>query len=118
MKLSPHFMAGWQLRWFEIAGGRMRYWASPGDAVAGKAPKGEVELLGLKVHQKDGMKFDVTTTASGSRTFSLDADSQAQTSSAGWDSGPKAVPAVSIQCHTAQEWVKALEQEAVMARRR
>lgn len=110
MKLSPSFLAGWQLRWFEVAGGRMRYWAEPGDSLAGKAPKGEVELRGLKVHTQSGMKFDVTTASSGTRTFSLDADAATHVSKAGWDVRPGPLP-------SAQDWVKALEQEAVLARR-
>jgi len=111
LKLSPSLLGGWQLRWFEITDGRMRYWEAPGDAKEGKAPKGEVDLNGLKVQTPGGTKFDLTTASSGSRTFSLDAGAAKQAASAGWDLGPSAPPSM-------QDWVKALEQEAVMARRR
>jgi len=110
LKLSPNFMAGWQLRWFEVAGGRVKYYGSPEDAKAGKAPKGEVELLGFKVKSKSGTRFEITTASSGDRVFSLDADVTASVSSAGWDIGPCAPPAM-------QDWLVAFEQEAVLARR-
>jgi len=110
LKLSPTFLVGWQLRWFEVGGERMKYWASPAEASAGQIPKGEVLLQGLKVQTQGAMKFDVTTASSGDRTFSLDADVAQALSGSGWTLGPAAPPSM-------QDWIKALEQEAVLARR-
>jgi len=103
-------MGGWQLRWFEVSDGSVRYYASPDDAKAGKEPKGQVELRGMKVQKKSGTTFEFTTSSSGERTFSLDADTAKSVASAGWDIGPSAPPCM-------QDWVIALEQEAVFARR-
>jgi len=110
LKLSPSFMGGWQLRWFEISDGCVRYYASPDDAKAGKEPKGQVELRGMKIQKKSGTTFEFTTTNSGERVFGLDADIAKSVASAGWDVGPSAPPCM-------QDWVVALEQEAVFSRR-
>jgi len=110
LKLSPSFMGGWQLRWFEIGDGSIRWYASPDDAKAGKEPKGQTEVRGLKIQKKSGTTFQFTTSDSGSRVLQLDADTAKSVASAGWDVGPSAPPCM-------QDWVVALEQEAVFARR-
>lgn len=103
-------MGGWQLRWFEVSDGSMRYYGSPGDPKAGNEPKGQVELRGLKILKKSGTTFEFTATSSGERVFALNADTANSVASAGWDVGPSAPPCM-------QDWVVALEQEAVFARR-
>jgi hypothetical protein len=110
LKLSPSFRGGWQLRWAEVSDGCVRYYASPNDANAGTEPIGVVELRGMKIHKKSGTFFEFAAANSGERVFSHDADTAKRVASAGWDIGPSAPPCM-------QDWVVALEHEAVFGRR-
>jgi len=108
LKYSPHFLRGWQLRWFEVGGGSVRYYGSPAEAKAHAKPKREVSLAGLSVQMKNDSAFAFTALCTGDRTFSLDATFSnigSYMRQAGWDLGPAGLP-------TAQQWVAALKQEA------
>merc|ERR1712204_105232 len=106
LKNSPHCLRGWQLRWFEVGGGGVRYYGSPDEAKADPPqPKREVSLAGLRVQKKSDSAFDFTASCTGDRTFRLDANVGSYVRSARWNLGPADLP-------TAQQWVAALEQEA------
>jgi len=102
LKLSANALMGWQLRWFEVGGGSVRYYSSPGEAKAQAKPNGEVSLAGLRVQRKSDTAFDFTVSATGDRIFSLDADVGCEVGSAGWELGHAGVP-------TALQWVAALQ---------
>merc|ERR1712008_442512 len=75
LKYSPHFLRGWQLRWFEVGGGGVRYYYSPDEAKADPPqPKREVSLAGLRVQKKSDSAFDFTASCTGDKTFRLDAN--------------------------------------------
>jgi len=105
LKLSPNALVGWQLRWFEVGGGSVRYYTSPGEAKARAKPAGEVSLAGLRLQRQNVSVFDFTALQTGDRIFSLVADVGSKVRSAGWELGPAGVPTVS-------QWVAALQQEA------
>jgi len=111
LKLSPHFLGGWQLRWFEVGGGTVRYYVSPDEAKAHAKPRGEVSVAGLRAQKTSDTAFNFTTLRTSNRTFSLDADVASKVASAGWELGPAGMP-------TAQQWVTALEHEAMAMIRR
>lgn len=70
----------------------------------GDAPKGELDLQGLRVQKKSDTRFDLQTPASTheGRVYMLDVGAK--------NSNNDAV-------HDLPTWVKALEQEAIFARR-
>jgi len=109
LKRSPNALMGWQLRWFEVGGGSVRYYTSPDEAKVRAKPAGEVSLAGLRLQRKNPSRFDsafdLTTLQTGDRIFSLDADVGSKVGSAGWELGPAGVP-------TVLQWVAALQQEA------
>jgi len=105
LKRSPNVLMGWQLRWFEVGGGSVRYYTSPDEAKAHAKPAGNVSLAGLSLQRKNGSAFDFTALQTGDRIFSLDADVGSKVGSAGWELGPAGVP-------TVLQWVAALQQEA------
>jgi len=102
LKRSPNTLMGWQLRWFEVGGGSVRYYSSPHEAKARAKPNGEISLAGLHVQRKSDSAFDFTVLQTGDRIFSLDADVGRRVGWAGWELGPAGVP-------TALQWVAALQ---------
>jgi len=105
LKRSANALMGWQLRWFEVGGGSVRYYSSPDEAKAHAKPAGKVSLAGLCVQRKSNSAFDFTVLQTGDRIFSLDADVGSEVGSAGWQLEPGGVP-------TALQWVAALQHGA------
>lgn len=99
LKQSGAFLRGWQARYFEVADGKLRWWTSLEEKNKGKCPQNELRLKGAKVHQTSATQFTlhVPSSEKKGKVYVLD------------------VPAETSDPHT---WVKALEQEAILARGR
>jgi len=91
LKRSANALMGWQLRWFEVGGGSVRYYSSPDEAKAHAKPAGKVSLAGLCVQRKSNSAFDFTVLQTGDTIFSLDADVGSEVGSAGWELEPAGV---------------------------
>jgi len=105
--LLARFQDGWQLLWFEVGGGSVRYYSSADEAKARTKPCEEFSLAGLVVNRKSDSAFDFTTLHTGDWKFSLDTDVASKVGSAGWELGPAGAL-------SAQQWVAMLEEEANM----
>merc|ERR1711937_367624 len=51
----------WQLRHFEVSGGRLTWWVSPREKQTGCPHKNELDLQGLKMTRKSDTKFELQT---------------------------------------------------------
>eukprot|EP00929_Paragymnodinium_shiwhaense_P020151 TRINITY_DN13523_c0_g3_i1.p1 TRINITY_DN13523_c0_g3~~TRINITY_DN13523_c0_g3_i1.p1 ORF type:complete len:1730 (+),score=492.31 TRINITY_DN13523_c0_g3_i1:75-5192(+) len=120
LKSSPNWFAGWQLRWFEVSGGYLRYWKSTQEADEGRVARGEICLRGVTVSQRRGAastRFEIQTATSGSRaskscTLVLDCSTPEQLEKeakrAFWPQGS--------ELHaTAKEWMAAVMAEGAEA---
>eukprot|EP00746_Dinoflagellata_sp_MGD_P077417 gnl/MRDRNA2_/MRDRNA2_31064_c0_seq1.p1 gnl/MRDRNA2_/MRDRNA2_31064_c0~~gnl/MRDRNA2_/MRDRNA2_31064_c0_seq1.p1 ORF type:complete len:536 (+),score=108.36 gnl/MRDRNA2_/MRDRNA2_31064_c0_seq1:510-2117(+) len=96
MKQSPAWHGRWQNRYFEVAGGHLRYWHDRALADAGKPPTKEVMLRGAKIERPGNASIFSVKTADRTYTLSL----------------PSSGPHVRVE-----DWVQALEQECILARK-
>lgn len=103
LKQSPGWFQRWQLRHFEIADGKLRWWLALEQKQHGEPPKNELDLLAVKVVQVDSSKFNLQA-PNGGRLLLLDADVTGCTQTAA--------------VHQKQDWIKALEQEVILSRSR
>jgi hypothetical protein len=91
LKLSgtAFFTERWQLRWFEVRAGYLRWWDSPAEAQAGAPPKGSQELLlgsETKTRTKDSTtQFTLETYSGKDKIYVLDTNASKQALKAGWD---------------------------------
>jgi len=116
LKQSGAWLRGWQLRWFEVGSGVLSWWDSPEEAAKGGPPKGLQPLVGMKVKMLGGgspSQFTLETAGGKDKVYCFDANAAQYVAKAGW--GMRA--AASTVTTTAADWIKALEQEAIMRRR-
>eukprot|EP00929_Paragymnodinium_shiwhaense_P029970 TRINITY_DN17068_c1_g1_i1.p1 TRINITY_DN17068_c1_g1~~TRINITY_DN17068_c1_g1_i1.p1 ORF type:complete len:869 (-),score=184.75 TRINITY_DN17068_c1_g1_i1:69-2675(-) len=114
LKESSHWLRGWQLRWFECYEGELRWWETPSQYHAGEAPKGKLQMKGLKVGLMPGSatKMEVKASNEKGKVYTLDANTAKKVSKAGWDAS-----AVSLSVMlTAKDWISRLQREAIYAR--
>jgi len=115
LKMSGSWHKSWQLRWFEVSAGTLRWWDCREDAESDKAPKGTQELVDMKVRlvPQTASQFCLTTSMGKNKTYVLDANASTQVKNAGW--GIESI--VCTVTISAADWVKALEQESILRRR-
>jgi hypothetical protein len=93
LKLSgtSFFTERWQLRWFEVRSGYLRWWNSPAEARAGVAPKGTQQLIvGLRMQLRSTTQFSLDAHCGKDKVYVFDTNVSkhalnANISSNGWD---------------------------------
>mmetsp|Transcript_32206 Transcript_32206/g.75621 ORF Transcript_32206/g.75621 Transcript_32206/m.75621 type:complete len:651 (+) Transcript_32206:106-2058(+) len=115
LKMSGSFFGGWQLRWCEVSNGAIHWWERPEQAKAGEEPNGGLELRGLKVsmQRNSNSVFILHAENDKGKDYFLDANVASALAKAGWEAAELAL-GVTL---AASDWVRALEQEAVLRRR-
>lgn len=104
LKRSGAWHGFWQLRWFQVRGGSLMWWASP--SMVSQEPAGVLPLRDMKVQRKGATQFTLEC-AGKKKIYLLDADADTSTAEANWISDFGAWPAADV-------WVKAMEEESIL----
>jgi hypothetical protein len=116
LKLSGtiFFTERWQLRWFEVRAGDLRWWDSPAGARSGAEPKGTQQLtLGARTQprtENSKTQFTLEAEAGKNKVYVFDTEAtehalRAHNSRTGWDMSRV------VQTSDMQAWMKIINQQ-------